>query len=63
MFYHNLTKHERDLLRIVVKNVHMQYFPKEFQSDYEADKLIASLAPYTVERMKQKAKRHKVDEL
>lgn len=63
MFYHKLTEHERQLLRIVVKNVHMQYFPKEFQSDYEADKLIASLAPYTVERMKRQAKRHKVDEL
>jgi hypothetical protein len=44
-FMHTLKVEERDILRKVVRNVHMQYYPKHFQTDYEADKIIASIAP------------------
>ena len=47
-FMHTLKKEERDLLRRVVRSIHMQYFPREFQTDYEADKIIASIGPSTV---------------
>ena len=42
---------ELDVLRKIVKNVNMKPYPKEFVTDYEADKLIDSLAPSTVARL------------
>jgi len=42
---------ELDVLRKIVKNVNFKHFPKEFVTDYEADKLIDSLAPSTVARL------------
>ncbi len=42
---------ELDVLRKIVKSVNFKHFPKEFVTDYEADKLIDSLAPSTVARL------------
>ena len=42
---HKLDKETRNLLRIVIKQVHLKHFPKEFITDYEADKRIASFSP------------------
>jgi hypothetical protein len=39
------------MLRTIVKRVHMKHHPKDFCTDYEADKLIATIAPDTVERL------------
>jgi hypothetical protein len=44
-----MTYEERRLLRKVVLNVHMQYFPKHMLNNREADKLIDSFIPETVE--------------
>lgn len=50
-FLHTINKRERDMLRTIVKKVHMKHHPKDFCTDYEADKLIATIAPDTVERL------------
>ena len=42
---------ELDVLRKIVKNINMKHYPKEFVTDYEADKFIDSLAPSTVARL------------
>jgi hypothetical protein len=39
------------MLRKIVKRVNFKHHPKEFVTDYEADKLIDSLAPATVARL------------
>jgi hypothetical protein len=39
------------VLRKIVKKVNFKHFPKEFVTDYEADKFIDSLAPSTVARL------------
>jgi len=62
-FLHILKPEERDVLRRVVKKVHLAYHPKEFCTDYEADKVIASIGPETVDRMIKFGKEHKVDQL
>jgi hypothetical protein len=45
MFINALSQSERDTLRTVVKKVHMQHHPKDFVTDYEADKIIEALGP------------------
>jgi hypothetical protein len=50
-FLHTINQRERDMLRTIVKKVHMKHHPKDFCTDYEADKLIAAIAPDTVERL------------
>jgi len=50
-FLHTINQRERDMLRTIVKKVHMKHHPKDFCTDYEADKLIATIAPDTVERL------------
>ena len=45
MFINTLTQSERDTLRAVVKRVHMQHHPKDFVTNYEADKIIEALGP------------------
>lgn len=50
-FLHTINQRERDMLRTIVKRVHMKHHPKDFCTDYEADKLIATIAPDTVERL------------
>jgi len=62
-FLHTLKPEERDILRRVVKKVHLAYYPKEFQSDKEADKVIASIGPEVVEKMIRFGKDMKVDQL
>ena len=62
-FLHILKPEERDVLRRVVKKVHLAYHPEEFCTDYEADKVIASIGPETVNRMIKFGKEHKVDQL
>ena len=41
----------------------MQYFPQDFQTDYEADKIIASIAPSTVAQLIKQGKDRKIDQL
>lgn len=62
-FMHTLKVEERDILRKIVRKVHMQYFPEEFKSDFETDKLIASIAPETVASLIKAGKDMKVDQL
>jgi gluconate kinase len=50
-FTHTLKKKERDILRRVVKKVHLAYWPKDFCTDTEADKVINAIAPEVAERM------------
>jgi hypothetical protein len=45
MFINTLSQSERDTLRAVVKKVHMQHHPKDFVTNYEADKIIEALGP------------------
>lgn len=60
---HNLNKEDRDILRIVVKQVHLKHFPKDFCTDYEADKLISTLGPETLEKLKKVGKDHNIAKL
>lgn len=50
-FISTLKQDELNVLRKVVKQVHFKYYPKDFCTDREADKLIDSLAPQTVEKL------------
>tara|TARA_R110002153_G_scaffold255980_1_gene414806 strand:+ start:1188 stop:1382 length:195 start_codon:yes stop_codon:yes gene_type:complete len=50
-FISTLSQRERDTLRRVVKIVHMKHHPKDFINDYEADKLIETLAPEVIGKM------------
>ena len=63
MHEHKLSKEDRNLLRIVVKKVHLKHYPKEFITDREADKLIASLLPHTLERIKEVGRNYNIDKL
>ena len=63
MHEHKLSKEDRNLLRIVVKQVHLKHFPKEFITDREADKFIASLLPHTLERIKEVGRNYNIDKL
>jgi hypothetical protein len=62
-FLHTLKKEERDILRVVVKNVHFKHYPEQFCTDYEADKMIAAIAPEVVEKLMKVGKDMKVDQL
>ncbi len=44
-FINTLSQSDRDTLRAVVKKVHMQHHPKDFVTNYEADKIIEALGP------------------
>ena len=50
-FLHTIKKEERDILRQVVKKVHLCYHPEGFATDTEADKMINTIAPDVIERM------------
>ena len=50
-FLHSLKKEDRDILRQVVKKVHLIHHPEEFCTDTEADKVINTIGPEVVERM------------
>ena len=62
-FVHMLKPEERDILRRVVKKVHLAYHPEEFVTDREADKVIAVIGPEIVERMIRFGKDKQVDQL
>ena len=62
-FLHTLNSKERDMLRTIVKKVHLAHHPKEFCTDREADKVIAVIGPEVVERMIKFGKDNKVDQL
>ncbi|MAB40637.1 MAG: hypothetical protein CL525_16270 [Aequorivita sp.] len=62
-FLHTLKREERDLLRRIVKKVHLAYHPKQFQTDREADKVIAVIGPEVIERMIKFGKDNKVDHI
>ena len=62
-FLHTLKREERDMLRQSVKKVHLAYHPKQFQTDREADKVIAVIGPEVVERMIKFGKDHKIDQI
>tara|TARA_R110000796_G_scaffold97249_2_gene204145 strand:- start:692 stop:886 length:195 start_codon:yes stop_codon:yes gene_type:complete len=62
-FLHTINKQERRALRTIVKRVHLKYHPKEFCTDYEADKLIATIAPDVVERLIKVGAEFKIDQL
>jgi len=50
-FMHTINAKEREVLRAVVKKVHLAYHPTAFQTDREADKVISTIGPEVVERM------------
>lgn len=50
-FLHTINEEERRILRTIVKKVHLKHHPQEFCTDYEADKLIAIIAPDVVEKL------------
>jgi len=50
-FISTLSPQELEVLRTVVKTVNFKHYPKDFCTNYEADKLIDSLAPSTVEKI------------
>ena len=50
-FISTLSPKELEVLRTVVKTINFKHYPKDFCTNYEADKLIDSLAPSTVEKI------------
>ena len=58
-----LTPEERRILRIVVKKVHLKHHPKQFCTDYEADKMIATIAYSSKEKLLKVGKDRNVDAL
>ena len=62
-FLHTLKIEEREILRKVVKKVHLCHHPEEFCTDGEADKVIAVIGPEVIERMIKFGKDQKVDQV
>ena len=62
-FLHTLNVEERNILRTVVKKVHLAHHPEEYCTDREADKVIAVIGPEVVERMIRFGKDKQVDQL
>jgi len=54
---------ERRILRKVVKKVHLKYHPREFCTDYEADKLIATIGPEVAANLVRIGKDYRIDEI
>jgi hypothetical protein len=50
-FIGTISKSDLDVLRKIVRNVHLAYVPDDFKPDKECDKLIEGLGPEIVERM------------
>ena len=42
---------EIKLLRTVVKNVHMKHYPKDKKTDKEADRILETITPETLEKL------------
>ena len=62
-FLHTLKIEEREILRRVVKKVHLCHHPEEFCTDREADKVIAVIGPEVIARMIKFGKDQKVDQV
>lgn len=62
-FLHTLKIEERNILRTVVKKVHLAHHPKHMCTDWEADKVIEVIAPEIVERMIRFGRDQQVDQL
>lgn len=62
-FLHTLKIEEREILRRVVKKVHLCHHPEQFCTDREADKVIAVIGPEVIERMIKFGKDQKVDKV
>ena len=62
-FLHTLKIEEREILRNVVKKVHLCHHHEEFCTDREADKVIAVIGPEVIERMIKFGKDQKVDQI
>jgi hypothetical protein len=62
-FLHTINEEERRVLRKIVKKVHFKHYPKEFCTDYEADKMIASIGPEVVANLLKIGKDFKVDDI
>ena len=62
-FLHTLKIEEREILRKVVKKVHLCHHPEEFCTDREADKVIAVIGPEVIERMIKFGNDQKVDQV
>lgn len=50
-FIGTLSKRDLDLLRGIVRKVHLAYVPQDFATDKECDKLIESLGIEIAEKM------------
>ena len=62
-FLHTLKVEERRILREVVKRVHLKHHPKEFCTDREGDKVIASIGPEVVEKFIRVGKNTHIDKI
>ena len=62
-FLHTLKVEERRILREVVKRVHLKHHPKEFCTDREADKVIASIGPEVVDKFIRVGKNTHIDKI
>lgn len=62
-FLHTLNDEERRILRTIVKKVHFKHYPKEFCTDYEADKMIAAIGPETVASLMKVGKDMNIDNI
>jgi len=60
-FLHTLKVEERRILREVVKRVHLKHHPKQFCTNREADKVIATIGPETVEKFIRIGKNTHID--
>ena len=55
-FLNTLSESDRAALRRSVKVTHMNFFPKEYLTNYEADKMIEAIGPEVAGRMIRVAK-------
>ena len=62
-FLHTLKIEERRILREVVKRVHLKHHPKEFCTNREADKVIATIGPEIVEKFIRIGKNTHIDRI
>jgi len=57
------TQEQWNKVRLVVKTQHMKHYPKEFVTDKEADKIIASMSRQTVEMLYELAVKYGITKL
>ena len=62
-FLHILKPKEREILRRIVKKVNFKQYPKDFVSDWEADKFISVLGPVTVEKLLKVGKDNRIGDI